>query len=96
MVMLSPNHWDDNQVGNRHVFFILENCLKEGKARGFYNEFLTDELRDHRKVFEMLGAKMKAEESDQQLSGLGFSTTKRNSVFLKVGGTFNRTIKVTF
>jgi hypothetical protein len=96
MVMLSPNHWDDNQVGNRHVFFILEGCLQEGKGRGFYNEFLTDDLRDHRKVFEMLGAKMKAEESDQQLSGLGFSTTKRNSVFLKVGGTFNRTVKVTF
>jgi hypothetical protein len=96
MVMNSPNHWDGNKTGNKHLFFILEGCLKEGKARGFYNEFLTDELRDHRKVFEMLGAKMKAEESERQLSGLGFSTTKRNSAFLKIGGAFNRTIKVTF
>jgi hypothetical protein len=96
MILNSPNHWDGNKTGNKHVFFILEDCLKPGKARGFYNEFLTDELHEHRKVFEMLGARMKAEESDTQLSGLGFSTTKRGSVFCKVGGAFNRTVKVVF
>lgn len=96
MIMNSPNHWDDNQIGNKHLFFVLEGCKSPGKTRGFYNEFLTEELRDHRKVFEMLGSKMKAEESDDQLSGLGFSTTRKNHVFCKVQGAFNRTVKVTF
>ncbi len=96
LVMNSPNHWDDRATGNKHYFFVLENCLNEGKARGFFNEFLTDELRDHRKVFEVLGSKMKTEESDNQLSGLGFSSTQRNHVFCRVAGSFNRVIKITF
>jgi hypothetical protein len=96
MIMLSPNHWDDNNVGNKHYFFILEGCKQPGKIRGFYNEFLTDDLREHRKVFEVLGAKMKAEEADIQLSGLGFSSTKRNHVYCRVSGNFDRTVKITF
>ena len=96
MVMNSPNHWDDHTTGNKHYFFILDRCLNEGKARGFFNEFLTEELRDHRKVFEVLGSKMKAERSDQQLSGIGFSSTQRNHVFCKVAGSFTRTIKIIF
>ena len=96
MVMNSPNHWDDKATGNKHYFFMIDGCLNEGKARGFFNEFLTDVLREHRKVFEVLGSKMKTEESDNQLSGLGFSSTQRNSVFVRVGGSFSRIIKVTF
>ena len=96
MVMNSPNHWDGNETGNKHYFFILDKCKKEGEARGFYNEFLRNDLNEHRKVFEVLGSKMKAEESDKQLSGLGFSTTQRNHVYLKVSGSFTRTIKVVF
>lgn len=96
VVMLSPNHWDNRPVGNKHYFFMLDKCLNEGKARGFFNEFLTDELSEHRKVFEVVGAKMKTEESDRQLSGLGFSSTQRNHVLCRVKGSFSRTIKVTF
>jgi hypothetical protein len=96
MVMNSPNHWDDNAVGNQHLFFILDGCLKEGDARGFYNEFLSNSLTDHRKVFEHLGSRLKAPASDQQLSGLGFSSTQRNHVFVRVKGAFERTLKVTF
>jgi hypothetical protein len=40
LMMLSPNHWDENNVGNKHYFFILESCRQPGKIRGFYNEFL--------------------------------------------------------
>ena len=75
---------------------MLDDCLNDGKARGFFNEFLTDELSAHRKVFEVVGAKMKTEESNNQLSGLGFSSTQRNSVLCKVKGSFNRVVKINF
>jgi hypothetical protein len=96
MLMYSPNHWDGNKTGNKHFFFILEGCKQPGKVRGFYNEFLTDKLHEHRKVFEVLGSKMKAEEADTQLSGLGFSSTQRNHVYARVTGEFVRTVKITF
>jgi hypothetical protein len=96
IVMNSPNHWDGHATGNRHFFFMLEGCKNDGKARGFFNEFLTEELREHRKVFEVLGSQMKTAESDNQLSGLGFSSTQRNHIFCKVEGNFNRTIKLIF
>ena len=96
MVMNSPNYWDDKATGNKHYFFMLEDCVNPDKARGFFNEFLTDKLREHRKVFEVLGSKMKTEQSDNQLSGLGFSSTQRNHVFCKVAGSFARTVKITF
>jgi hypothetical protein len=75
---------------------MLEDCKQEGKARGFYNEFLRGELDKHRKVFEVLGSKLKTPESDQQLSGVGFSSTQNNSILCKVSGSFNRTIKINF
>lgn len=95
-VMLSPNYWGDRAVGNKHFFFMLEGCANEGTARGFYNEFLAASLSEHRKVFEMVGAKMRTDESAQQLSGLGFSSTQRNNVLCRVNGSFSRTIKITF
>lgn len=95
-IMLSPNYWDYNAVGNKHYFFMLENCVNETSARGFYNEFLVEELDKERKVMEMVGAKMQTDESINQLSGVGFSSTQHNSVLCKVQGSFNRVIKVTF
>ncbi len=95
-VMLSPNFWDDRQIGNKHFFFMLDGCLNDGKARGFFNEFLIDDLTPHRKVIEMVGSKMKTDESERQLSGLGFSSTQRNSLLCRVKGSFSRTIKILF
>lgn len=96
MIMNSPNHWDSMAYGNRHLFFILEGCKNNQSARGFFNEFLKKELIEHRKVFEVLGSKMKAKNSDNQLSGFGFSSTQKNSIFCKVTGAFTRTIKINF
>lgn len=96
MLMHSPNHWDGNETGNKHWFFMLDGCLNPERTRGYYNEYLTNDLMEHRKVFEMLGSKMKVEESDNQLSGLGFSSTQRNEVLCKVSGNFNRILKVRF
>ncbi len=96
VVMMSPNYWDGQGVGNKHYFFMLDGCLNDGKARGFFNEFLVPELDAHRKVIEIVGSKMRTEESDKQLSGLGFSSTQRNSVLCRVNGAFSRVIKLTF
>lgn len=96
MVMSSPNHWDGEATGNKHWFFVLEGCKNDSKARGFFNEFLDEGLTEHRKVFEVLGSKMKTEKSDNQLSGLGFSSTQKSSIFCKVAGSFTRTIKINF
>ncbi len=95
-IMKSPNYWDDNSVGNKHWFFILKNCLNPEKTRGIYNEFLRNDLEKHRKVFEILGDKTKCQNSDEQLSGLGFSSTKKDSVILRVTGNNKKlTYKVT-
>jgi len=94
--MNSPNHWDGECTGNKHVFFMLKDCNNPDKARGFYNEFLSDNLNTHRKVFEVLASKMKADPTTDQLSGLGFSTTKKDHVICRVTGSFNRMIKVIF
>lgn len=96
MVLNSPNHWDGEQVGNKHLFFMLDGCKSPDKIRGFYNEYLSDDLKKHRKVFEALGSKLKADPTDDQLSGLGFSSTQRNDVLVKVSGSFNRVVKVIF
>ena len=96
VVMLSPNHWDGQGVGNRHYFFMLEGCRNAETARGFYNEFLSEELSKHRKVLEIVGSKVRTDESDEQLSGLGFSSTQRNELVVRVGGKFTRVVKVVF
>lgn len=95
-VMLSPNHWDDQTVGNKHFFFMLDGCVNPDDTRGIYNEFLRNDLREHRKVFEMLADKFKCQQVDNQLSGLGFSSTKRDKLVCRVKGNFTRTLKVKF
>ena len=94
-VMMSPNYWDGQGIGNKHYFFLLEGCQNGQEARGFFNEFLKSELDPHRKVIEMVGSKMRAG-GDSQLSGLGFSSTQPNSVLCKVQGAFTRTVKILF
>lgn len=95
-LLYSPNHWDGEQTGNKHVFFMLEGCKNPESSRGLYNEFLRNELNEHRKVFEVLGGKLKTPESDEQLSGLGFSTTQQNELICRVTGSFTRVIRVVF
>lgn len=95
VLMKSPNHWDGEKgIGNKHYFFMLDGCINDGSARGFYNEFLRTELNTHRKVLEIVGSKMKTEETSNQLSGLGFSDTTRTEILVRVKGNFTRTIRV--
>ena len=83
-------------VGNKHYFFFLEGCKSPDKLRGFHNEFLNSELREHRKVLDVLAHTMKVESTDGQLSGLGFNATVKDNVIIRVKGEVNSIIKVTF
>ncbi|MFA7188503.1 MAG: hypothetical protein WC117_00275 [Sphaerochaetaceae bacterium] len=83
-LMYSPNYWDENQVGNKHWLFMLEGCLNDKPARGIYNEYLRNDLAEHRKVFEVLGAETMCPVVNEQLSGVGFSSTKEQVVTVQV------------
>ena len=95
-ILLSPNFWDNQSVGNKHYFFILKGCKTDEQIRPMFNEFIKSELDPHRKVFEVLGSKLVVPDSQDQLSGLGFSSTKKNRIYMKVDGKFKKTIEVTF
>lgn len=86
-VILSPNYWDGEGVGNKHHIFLLEGCKNPNPCRGIYNEYLHPRLDKHRKVFEVLGEKTKCPVVDEQLSGVGFSSTRKDKVVIVSGGT---------
>lgn len=96
MILKSPNYWEGDGVGNLHTFFIIDGCGNDQPTRGFYNEFLDTRLDPHRKVFEMLGSKLLVDPSPDQLAGLGFSSTQRNTVTVRVTGKTTRIFNVQF
>ena len=113
LLTISPNHWDNNKIktGNKHYFFMLDYCTNNSvQVRGIYNEFLSNDLDKHRKVFEVIGNRIEVKPMEKsivdysaldgscstrsyELSGLGFSTTVRNSLLVKASG---RPYKINF
>lgn len=92
-IMYSPNFWDDQKKGQRHVFFSLEDCLQPDSVRGIYNEFLKPELIKHRKTFDFLASKFRCPYSEKQITGLGFSRSDQSAV-VRVSG--KRQYKIKF
>lgn len=95
LVCNSPNHWTGEQgLGHKHVFFMLADARNDESPNGFYNEYLPERLLEHKRVFAAIGSKMRVEDSENQLSGIGFSTTRRNYVVVRLDG--KKVVKVVF
>lgn len=95
LVCLSPNCWDKT-IGNKNYFFMLDGCKADSYIKGFHAENLIPELVQHRKVLDIIADATMIEPGAKQLSGLGFNATVRDSLVVRLKGSFQRVVKINF
>jgi len=96
LVCLSPNHWGNNATGNKHFFFMLGDLKVKDSIVGFHTENVEGELAKHRKVIEALSQTCQIQPTKESLSGIGFNSTVKDYLIVKLKGNFQRTLKITF
>lgn len=96
LVSLSPNHWGENEIGNKYYFFFLEGAQAQTSIRSFHNENLKGDLIVHRKVMEVLANTTMIDSATNELTGLGFNSTVKDELVLRLTGSHKRVIKVKF
>lgn len=96
LICTSPNHWGDNNIGTKEYFFMLQDCMTPNSMRAFHVDQLNSELMANRKAIDLLGNYKMVEPSDKQLSGVGFQSTVRDEIIVKVKGSHQRVLKIQF
>ena len=98
VICYSPNYWDEQSgIGNKHYMFMLKGCVNPETPSAWYNEYLNSDLYpNHRKVMEAMGFAAHVDPTEDQLSGIGFSSTVRNDLIVKVKGATERVMKIKF
>lgn len=96
LVSLSPNYWGKNSVGDKHYFFMMDKCYSDSSIRSFHNDNLNSDLVQYRKVIDVLADTIKLESTPKQLAGLGFNSTIKDELIVKVQGSFKRVLKIKF
>ena len=92
-VFLSPNFWGNSASGNKHYIFQTKDFEIDQPVRGFFNEYLEPSLKEHRKVFEIMGQKTKISDSmESAVRGYGFSVDSGKEFVVRVNG--NKLYKV--
>ena len=84
LVCTSPNHWGDNNVGNKYYMFMLDGCKSDTPLKSFHNENLNNELYLHKYAMQGLGYATMLEPTESQLCGLGFNETVKDELIVKL------------
>lgn len=76
---------------------MLQGCSNPNPVRGFHAEHLIQELKDQRKVIDVLGNYELIEPSADQIAGVGFNATVRDEIVVRTtSGTRKQIYKVQF
>ena len=89
-IIKSPNFWNGNMYGLKHIFIFLDGCVNDEKPRPWYNEYLCKELHDEKRVMDVMATKVNIEPTDNQLSGIGIS--RETLLIFKVDGEIHKLI----